>query len=354
MKRSVKILVSLSTIALGLVIFLEATRSLESPENDSQHSLKMNPLLSNPFIQKEPISPIPDTLNLNTQKIHLGEKLFHDKNLSHNNTLSCASCHDLQKGGADGLALSNAASFQKTKLADQPVFNSPTVFNATFNFVQGWQGTAKTLEQQTAIPLFNTFEMGNTNWDNILKYLNQKPEYKQLFQQVYRRPILGEHVIDAISEFERSLITPNAPFDQYLKGNLNILSDDELKGYQLFKTLGCISCHHGINVGGNMFQKAGIFKPMFEKQIPASLSDSLVIQHSADNKEPLFKVPSLRNIALTAPYFHDGSVDTLEEAIDIMAKHQLGITLPLDENHKIQAFLNALTGQYKGQSLSHE
>ncbi len=335
MKHSVKILSFLSLLALSVVLLGDF---INSPQANHLHKTPP-PLEPHPAYQQEPISPIPETLNLNIQKVQLGEQLFHDSNLSQDKTLSCASCHDLKKGGADGLVHPNTASLQKSHLPNHTVFNSPTIFNATFNFMQGWEGKTKNLKQQIAIPLFNPFEMGNKNWHNILTYLNQTAHYKQQFQKIYGSPISSDQVIDAISEFERSLITPNSPFDLYLKGQSNALTQDEIDGYHIFKKRGCISCHHGINIGGNLFQKAGIFKPMYPTQ---------------EHKPKLFKVPSLRNITLTAPYFHDGSVETLEEAINLMAEHQLGLELPLDENQKIQAFLKTLTGQYKGQSLSYE
>ncbi len=332
MKRSVKIL---SFLALSVILFWSLSNSPQKNTHYDRHQL------SKPFptSHQELITPIPETLNLNIQKVHLGELLFHDKNLSHNNTLSCASCHNLQKGGGDGLAQPVTASLQKINLPHHTVFNSPTIFNVGFNFVQGWEGKTKTLEQQTAIPLFNPFEMGNKNWSSILNYLNQIPHYKQQFQNIYASTMSSEQVIDVISEFSRSLTTPNSPFDLYLKGQLNSLTHYELEGYQLFKNRGCISCHHGVNIGGNLFQKAGIFAPI----------------HPQNEYSPqLFKVPTLRNIALTAPYFHDGSVDSLKEAINLMAKHQLKLELPADENKKILAFLQTLTGQYQNQPLSHE
>ncbi|MCF6346167.1 MAG: c-type cytochrome [Thiomicrorhabdus sp.] len=335
MKRSVKILYFLFLLALSVVLFWSLSNSPQENTHDNRHHLPESLFTSHP----ELITPIPETLNLNTQKVHLGEQLFHDKNLSHDNTLSCASCHNLQKGGGDGLAQPTTASLQKKGLPNHTVFNSPTIFNVGFNFVQGWEGKTKNLEQQAAIPLFNPFEMGNKNWSNILNYLNQTPHYKQQFQNIYASKISSEQVIDVISEFNRSLTTPNSPFDLYLKGQLDSLTHYELEGYQLFKNRGCISCHNGVNIGGNLFQKAGIFTPM----------------HPQNEFSPqIFKVPTLRNIALTAPYFHNGSVSSLEEAITLMAKHQLQLELPADENKKILAFLHTLTGQYQNQSLSHE
>jgi len=345
MERSVKILTAVSILALTLVIIFDVTGYFDPPAQLNKRLL-LTEQKTNQLLIKEPISPIPETLVLNNQKVLLGATLFHDQNLSQNNTLSCASCHDLNKGGSDNLPLP-VTSHQEGEKNTLPVFNTPTVFNTVFNFVQTWKGTAKTLEEQAITPLFNPSEMGNKDWSKILNYLSHSAEYQPLFKMLYPSPISGEYVLDAIAEFERSLITPNARFDLYLKGDPHALSPYELEGYQLFKDRGCIACHHGINVGGTMFQKSGIFKPMFEEtEQNKNLNTTLNI-----NDKTMLKVPSLRNITLTAPYFHNGSVDALEEAIDIMAKHQLGITLPADENNKIQAFLKTLTGQYKGQQL---
>ncbi len=348
MKNILFILTTVTALSITSALFWKNTHSPDT----SKIQPHQYALFSNTSLNEEPIQPIPETRPLNAQKVALGNALFHDKNLSKNKTLACATCHDLSKGGTDQLPLPITAAAQQAKSSTLPVFNTPTIFNASFNFMQTWKGTAKTLEEQIAIPLFNPFEMGNKSWARILNYINQSPKYASQFQAIYSEPVSSKHVIDAIAEFERSLITPNALFDLYLKGDALALTPYELEGYQLFKDRGCISCHHGINIGGNMFQRAGIFKPMFEKGVHGQEQHKNMIQ-TADN-QTLFKVPSLRNIALTAPYFHNGSVENLEEAIDIMAKHQLGITLPIDENNKIHAFLKTLTGQYQGKSLSDE
>ncbi|VAW48406.1 Cytochrome c551 peroxidase [hydrothermal vent metagenome] len=337
MTRTTKILVSIAILAL-VTILLNTAQYTRPYAPSVQFSKQL--FLTEYSNTQEPIYPIPDSLTLNPLKVRLGEKLFHDVNLSKNNTLSCASCHDLHKGGTDNLELPVTAIQQRAKNPSQHLFNTPSVFNATFNFVQTWEGQVKTLEQHIAIPLFNDFEMGNENWNQILDYLNKIPEYTLLFSQLYPVPISGEAVTDAIAEFEHSLITPNSRFDRYLKGDRHALTAHELDGYQLFKERGCSTCHHGVNIGSSMFQKSGVFKPMFVTNN----------NHSQEDQK-LLKVPSLRNIALTAPYFHDGSVDNLEEAIDIMAKHQLGISLSSIENDKIHAFLNTLTGLYKGKPL---
>ncbi|MEA1988143.1 MAG: cytochrome c peroxidase [Pseudomonadota bacterium] len=291
----------------------------------------------------EPIPPIPETLDLNIQKVLLGEKLFHDKNLSADKTISCASCHDLSKGGTDHRPQSIGIY---NRLGD---INTPTVFNSTFNFVQFWDGRADSLQEQAISTLFGSHEMGNKDKEAILNYLNGSNEYRLLFKSLYPTPISFNTFIDALTEFEKSLITPNSRFDKYLKGDNNALNTIELEGYQFFKTRGCISCHQGINIGGNMYQKAGIFKKTSTQQ-NRNLDGRYTVTKNIDDKG-LLKVPSLRNIALTPPYFHDGSTDTLEIAVDVMGKAQLGTELSEQEIHKIVAFLKTLTGEYKKQPL---
>ncbi len=280
----------------------------------------------------EPIPPIPDSIPLNKHKVILGEKLFHDKKLSADNTVSCASCHDLLKGGGDNLPTSFGIDNQKG------TFNSQTVYNSAFNHYFFWDGRAATLEAQAVGPLFAANEMGNTSWDKILNYLNASKEYQKLFEQAYQKAADQQSVPDAIAEYQRSLITPNSRFDLYLKGNHNALNAEEVEGYELFKSRGCISCHNGINAGGNQFQKAGVFQPISE----------------ADPNAPeTLRVAPLRNIALTAPYFHDGSTKTLNQAIKSMAESQLGIELSEEETNKIEAFLNTLTGEFEQQPLQN-
>ena len=311
---------------------------------DNSHPQKNRKTLLETNSIKDPIQPIPEQLELNLQKTALGEKLFNDINLSANSTISCASCHNLSKGGADNTPTSIGIHGQ------QGIINAPTVYNAGFNFAQTWNGQTQSLNEHILLPLFNPIEMGNTDWLKILEYLNGSTEYQTLFENLYMTlPITKDNMIDAIVEFERSLITPNSRFDRYLKGDSQALNALELEGYQLFKDRGCISCHHGVNMGGNMFQKAGIFIPIFREDENDWNGRFNITGNPSD--KGLFKVPTLRNIALTAPYFHDGSAKDLTEAINIMAKHQLGITLAETENNKIKAFLESLTGQYKGLQL---
>jgi len=337
-KQATVALLTISLSLAGLTLFYGfSNESLNSEQSQNNFALIESK------ITDEAIIPIPENIHLNLKKVLIGEKLFNDPKLSANGTISCATCHNLNLGGTDQLALSKGIHGQEGTL------NAPSIFNAYFNFSQNWNGAAKDLKQQALQPLFSAHEMGNKNWDNILQYLNSDSEYQLLFKNDYALPITSESFLDALVEFEKSLTTPNSRFDQYLKGNTSALNNVELAGFQLFQSRGCISCHQGVNIGGNMFHKAGIFEPI----VSATSSEPLgrySITHN-ENDKGVLKVPSLRNIALTAPYFHDGSVDSLEKAIQTMGRSQLGTDFSEDEIHKIALFLNTLTGEYKNQPL---
>jgi cytochrome c peroxidase len=293
----------------------------------------------------EPIKPLPLTVKLNPDKVALGEQLFNDKRLSHDNTVACVSCHDLQKGGTDRLPHSLGINNAEGDI------NAPTVFNSSFNFRQFWDGRAATLEEQIEGPVHNPKEMGS-HWQEIIGKLKKEAAYLKAFKALYADGINAKNIKDAIATFERSLITPNAPFDQYLRGDETALTDEEKQGYALFKQYGCVACHQGINIGGNMYQVFGVLNNYFEKRgniTKADLGRFNVTAQEYDRHK--FKVPSLRNVALTAPYFHDGSADTLEKAVDVMAKYQLGRKIPKKEKRLIVQFLKTLTGTYKGKKL---
>ncbi|BAF70744.1 cytochrome-c peroxidase [Nitratiruptor sp. SB155-2] len=281
----------------------------------------------------EPIKPIPEHISYNKQKALLGKYLFFDPILSKNRKISCSSCHDFNHGGADPRPVSVGVGGKKGKV------NSPTVYNAYFNFRQFWNGRARDLKDQANGPVHAPNEMA-MDAKEIEKRLNNNPFYKKLFKKVYHTDhIKYWMVLDAIAEFEKALITPDSKFDLYLKGKAK-LSPLEKKGYILFKQLGCITCHNGINIGGNSFQKIGAVKP-YDK--PAVGDRYEVTKRAFDRYR--YKVPSLRNIALTAPYFHDGSVKTLDEAVEKMAYHNLGFKLSPEEKKAIVAFLKTLTGK---------
>lgn len=293
----------------------------------------------------EPIKPIPTENKLDPAKVALGDRLFHDKRLSRDNSMSCASCHDLGRGGVDGTPFSVGIGGAKGGI------NAPTVYNAALNFRQFWDGRAASLEEQAAGPVHNPIEMGS-NWDEVLAKLGKDADLVAQFRKAYPDGLKPKNIQDAIAVFERSLVTPNARFDKYLRGDRNALTAEELRGYQLFKSYGCVACHQGVNVGGNMFQTFGVMGDYFGKRgnpQPADLGRFNVTKVESDKH--VFKVPSLRNVALTAPYFHDGSAQTLQDAVDVMFKYQLGRPAAPQDKELIVKFLNTLTGERNGKSL---
>ena len=298
-----------------------------------------------PDESNEPIQPIEAIPNLDPRKVALGQELFSDPRLSHDNHTSCATCHVLAKGGADGRAQSIGIH------GAVGVMNAPTVLNSGLNFRQFWDGRAATLEAQVEGPLLSKIEMGST-WPEVLAKLGNSPAYELDFQRVYGDGIQKDHVGDAIAEFERSLSTPNSRFDRYLRHDTTALSRQEQEGYQLFKSLGCASCHQGVGMGGNMYQKMGVMLPYFADHTQISRADRGRFNVTGDPRDMyLFKVPSLRNVELTAPYFHDGSAATLADAVRIMSKYQLGRSLADPQVELIAAFLKTLTGELNGKRL---
>lgn len=293
----------------------------------------------------EPIQPIEAVVGLQQSKIDLGRKLFHDSRLSHNGQLSCASCHGLQTGGADLKARSIGID------GAVGIINSPTVFNSGFNFSQFWDGRASTLEQQIDEPVQSKIEMGST-WPEVVRKLQSSPEYVAAFRQIYRDDIKSDYIKDSIAEFERSLSTPNARFDRYLRHETTALTAAERQGYKLFKSFGCTSCHQGMNIGGNMYQKLGVMAPYFTDRGQITAADQGRFNVTKNPKDlHMFKVPSLRNVELTPPYFHDAGASTLADAVRMMAKYQLGRYLTDEEVNLIVEFLKTLTGELEGTPL---
>lgn len=293
----------------------------------------------------EPIQPLPLHTPLDTAKVALGERLFTDKRLSRDNTVACASCHNLAKGGADGLATAIGIGGAKGPI------NTPTVFNSGYHFRQFWDGRAASLEEQAAGPVHNPKEMGS-NWAEVLVKLSKDEALVAQMKQSYPDGLQAASIQDAIATYERSLVTPNARIDRYLRGDKTALSSDELRGYQLFKAYGCVACHQGVNVGGNMFQTFGVMGDYFAKRgnpTEADLGRYNVTKRESDKH--VFKVPSLRNVALTAPYFHDGSAKTLGDAVDVMFKFQLGRPASAQDKDLIVKFLHTLSGELHGKPL---
>lgn len=271
----------------------------------------------------EPITPIPAPPALDPLKIKLGERLFNDTRLSHDDSRSCLSCHDVG---------TNGASTKRRDIgldAEELPFNTLTVFNATLNFRFGWEGKSRTIESDIKVSLESPRVMGSSLAE-IAKKLDNDAGMRTNFAAAYGGRPDADNIIDAIASFERTLVTPGSKFDQWLAGDGAALSDEELDGYRLFKSLGCVSCHQGVNVGGNLFQRHGIFHPL------------------ASPDPAILRVPSLRNVATTPPYFHDGSAPTLDDAVRKMALAQLNAKLTDPQVKALVAYLNSLTGQYRG------
>jgi cytochrome c peroxidase len=292
------------------------------------------------------IRPIPDGLAVDPVKAALGEKLYHDPRLSGDNTISCASCHDLAKGGTDQQVVSDGIFGQKGGI------NSPTTYNAALNFAQFWDGRAATLEAQADGPPNNPVEMGS-NWTPITEKLTKDAAFVKEFTAAYPEGVNKTTATHAIAEYERTLLTPNSKFDKYLKGDSAALTADEKSGYEVFQQKGCATCHVGELLGGKSYEvmgrRADYFKARGGKLTDADNGHYNVTKDERDRHA--FKVPTLRNVALTFPYLHDGSKKTLREAVDAMAVYQIGEPLAEKDAQNVVEFLETLTGEYKGKVL---
>jgi len=297
------------------------------------------------YNRQEPIFPIPTEIEVNEARAQLGEKLFIDVRLSKNKNVACSSCHQLSAGGDDNVAFGISSS------AGQHIINTPSIFNARYNFRQNWNGSSNSLQEQIETVMSNHHEFNN-QWDNVLTRLLKDETLTKEFNQAYNDGLSKNNIIDAIVEFENTLITPNARFDRYLRKEDNVMTEKEIDGYHVFKDLGCISCHQGINIGGNLYQKFGVFYNYLAERGNINQVDyGRMNNTNRQSDEFVFKVPSLRNVAVTAPYLHDGSAKTIEQAITIMGRTQLGRSLTENEIHLLKAFLNTLTGEYKNKPL---
>jgi cytochrome c peroxidase len=285
-------------------------------------------------------APLPDVASgrepITQEKIALGRILYYDPRLSMSQKVSCNSCHELTKYGADNSPTSEGHKGQK---GDR---NSPTVYNAAFQFVQFWDGRAPDVEEQAKGPVLNPAEMAMTSEKQVVAVLKSMPEYVEAFKKAFpgeKDPVTYDNMGKAIGAFERKLITP-ARWDTFLKGDQTALTAEEKAGFNTFVASGCQTCHAGVLLGGNMFQKMGTVKPWPDTSDPGRFK---VTKSEADKF--MFKVPSLRNIDQTGPYFHDGKVPTLNGAIAQMADYQLGKTLSGAEIQSIIAWMKSLTGE---------
>jgi cytochrome c peroxidase len=294
----------------------------------------------------EPVTPIHPAERLDAAKVELGRKLFHDVRLSHDDVVACATCHRLETGGDDGQARSPG-------IDGRPLdFNTPTIFNIAISFRFNWRGNFRGLEEQNESVLINPRIM-NTTWPELLAKLRGDRDYLKSFGAVYGRAPGAANVLDALATFQRSLLTPNSRFDRRLRGDHNAISTEEERGYQRFKSYGCVACHQGVNFGGNLFQRFGVFYDPFAQREFATESDlGRFSVTGMESDKHVFRVPSLRNVAVTAPYFHNGETASLTEAVEIMARSQLGRELPAEDIDRIVQFLHTLTGEYQGRSLA--
>jgi len=299
--------------------------------------LSLNPLSQHATINlnqsREPIRPIASRSDLSATKVALGEKLFNDRRLDSNQHIACGDCHNLELGGTDQLAFSVNGAGNPTR------FNTPTIFNVGLNTQYYWSGKFETLDEQLTDALVEI----NTTWPQLVRTISAVPEYVDEFNKIYSDGITKNNIRDALISFELSLATPDSPFDRYLKGDATALTATELQGYRLFKSYGCVSCHQGVNIGGN-------FVLQLDK-LGAPFGNLNSTRNRLQGKLQQIRVPSLRNVARTPPYFHDGSATTLRQAVSRMVDEYLGIGVDEQQVSLIVDFLKTLTGQYKGQSL---
>lgn len=280
------------------------------------------------------IQPIEVEVIENNAKVELGKKLWFDPRLSKSGFISCNSCHNLSMGGSDNLKTSIGHNWQEGPI------NSPTVLNSKYNIAQFWDGRAKDLKEQAGGPIANPKEMGFTH-EMAVDVVASIPGYVKEFKMVYGDgEITIDEITDAIAVFEETLVTPNSRFDLWVKGDDAALTEQELKGYELFATSGCVACHYGTAVGGSSFQKMGLM----EEYITENPAQGRIEVTGKDSDRFMFKVPTLRNVELTYPYFHDGEAQTLEDAVETMARLQLKRNYSEDETASVVAFLKTLTG----------
>lgn len=291
-------------------------------------------VISQTAAASEPIQPIEPVKNINLALAELGKKLYFDPRLSRSGFISCNSCHNLSMGGTDNLKTSIGHGW-----AQGPI-NSPTVLNSSLNVAQFWDGRAADLKEQAGGPIANPAEMGFTHVLAV-DVIRSIPGYVREFRLVFGDDEVNiDRITHAIAEFENTLVTPNSRFDQWLLGDENAITPFEREGYELFKASGCVACHNGPAAGGNSFQKMGLIEPY---QTNNKVEGRAAVT-GKDADRFTFKVPTLRNVELTYPYFHDGEAETLTEAVDIMGRLQLGRVFTDEENAKIVAFLKTLTG----------
>ncbi len=298
------------------------------------------PSEENPF---EPVNPVPGFVPYNSDKATLGELLFHDSRLSVDNTITCATCHNLKTAGVDNLDFSVGVYYQPGTI------NCLSVFNTVFHSFYFWNGNASSLQEQAYQALLDPVKMGNDSLDRILDILSEDSSLTERFLEAYPEGFSDSTITHALAEFNKTLITPDSPFDRYLKGDAEVIDRQAREGYRLFKKFGCATCHNGTAMGGTSFEFMGVannYFPDIRQIVLEDMGRYSVTSKSSDMHR--FKVPGLRNVALTQPYFHDASASTLEDAVAKMAYYQRDKKLSRKQIRAIVSFLNTLTGEYKG------
>ena len=298
----------------------------------------------------EPIQPIPHRLPVDEAKVALGKTLFNDARLSADSTVACATCHAMDKAGTDNARFSEGI---RKQLGD---VNAPTTFNAVFNFVQFWDGRAADLQEQAGGPPLNPIEMGSKDWDEIVARLAADAELTAKFRAVYPDGWSGKNITNAIAEYEKTLISPDSRFDRWLRGDKSALTAAEVEGYERFKAYRCASCHVGKSMGGQSYEYLDLKKDYFADRGGKPLGSDKGRFNASGKEEDMhrFKVPNLRNVELTHPYLHDGTVTTLDEAVRIMGIYCSGLDVPQKDRALIVGFLRTLTGQHEGRPVQGE
>ncbi len=295
----------------------------------------------------EPLQPLPSHLDVDMKKAALGEKLFNDKRLSADGTLACSGCHAYEKAGTDNSRFSEGIRKQFGDI------NAPTVFNAVFNVRQFWDGRAADLQEQAGGPPLNPIEMGCKGWEEIVERLSADEALTAEARAIYADGWSGNNITDAIAEYEKTLITPNSRFDKWLRGDDAAMTAEEAEGYRLFKQYRCASCHVGRSVGGQSFEYMDLKADYFaDRGAPLKSDKGLMGFTGREEDLHRFKVPNLRNVELTHPYMHDGTVATLEESVSIMGRYLSGIPVSDNDRRLIVAFLRTLTGEFQGKPLT--
>ena len=329
-------------VVLALLVFASTGQPLgcKPRENARAHEERENVSLGD-----QPIEPLPLTADFDGARAALGELLFGEPRLSGDRKVACTDCHHESHGLADDEPHSRVIG-----RPESPV-NSPTMYNVRYLYKLSWAGKYESLESHIDALMVNPNVMASS-WEIAARQLSEVASYRQKFRDVFPDGLTPKNVRLAILDYERSLVTPNAPFDRYLRGDAQAVSAEVKQGYAMFKSYGCSSCHQGMAVGGNVFERFGVLRDPFAERghfDSADLGRFNVTQRDQDRF--VFRVPGLRNVALTAPYFHDGSAATLEEAVTTMANYQLGRDLDEHDRALLVAFLRSLTGEYRGKPL---